>query len=156
MGWLIIKQKGFVYIITTVIIITFITMLFLLTRPQPSNYSNAQNIAQNYKFELNRLINNNLTVSDINNFNNSFYNFIRAHNYNAKMCLIISKNNNIYLSNFLGMDDSNVSDRNTIVEPKINQDYTLLNCELDSNSSHNLAYYIEIYNNSEKIIYKDK
>jgi len=155
-GWLIIKEKGFVYIITTVIIITFITMLFLLTRPQPSYYSNAQNIAQNYKFELNKLINNNLTVNDINNFNNAFYNFIRAHNYNAKMCLIISKNNNIYLSNFLGIDDNSVNDKNTIVEPKTNQDYVLLNCELDNNSGNNIAYYIEVYNNSEKIIYKDK
>jgi hypothetical protein len=160
MDWLN-KKKGFVYIITTVIIVLFITTLFLLTRAQPNNYTYSQNLAQNYKFELSKLVNNDLTVTDVNNFNNSFYHFIRAHNYNTKMCVLINKNNNIYASNFLGVNDinlngTNVNDKNTVMIPRPETDIIFSNCELDYNSNNNYSYYIEIYNNTEKAIYKNK
>lgn len=150
------KQKGFTYIVIAVILITLVTTMLLV---QPSNKYSENNMGYlitNYKTELNFFLENNFTTVDLNTFNYNFYNYIKSHNYNIKICTIIDYENNIYLSNFLGEDFSELVDKNTISQSKLSQDYNISDkCIMDYNSSQTINYYIEIYNDTEKIVEKN-
>ncbi|MDD3178659.1 MAG: hypothetical protein PHR26_04020 [Candidatus ainarchaeum sp.] len=149
------KENGFAYIFVAVIIIMLITAMLLLEKPIYIKEYKINHLIENYKSEITYFLENDFNEEDLNNFNYNFYNFIKSHNYKIKLCTIINSDK-IYLSNYLGEEDIQIGNKNTISLAKQEKDYNILNkCDLDYNSYQNISYYIEIYNTEEKIIEKN-
>jgi hypothetical protein len=118
---------------------------------------------KNYKTEfLNLSTSSDLNLEKVNNFNKSFKNYVKSHNYNTEICSIIKDGNNTYISNYSGKDCSLyiedylsqiVSDNNTIkIESFINNTNIYL-CKCSYNNKD--TYYIKTYNSNNQIINKN-
>ena len=140
------NTKGFTYVVIVVIIISFITALFLLFRPEPVMEYTSNKLSENYKNELKYLVDSNITAITLDNFNSKAYDFIRAHNYEVSICTIISEGDNIYVSNYTGQTDKNIQNQITVLVTKaLNpNNISLGNCSVDINSDIKTSYYIEI------------
>jgi hypothetical protein len=158
------SKKAFMFIITTLIIISLISLLIINIRTIPNNSKLINNLSENYISEfliLNK--DNNLNIQKIDNFNNSFLKFINSHNYNVKICNIIKNNNDIYISNYLGEDcnlfiaedlNRTINNNSTIKIDNFinNMPIYLCNCTY---INYNNVYYIDIYNYNNQIINKN-
>jgi len=154
-----INQKGFTYIIIVVIFIIFITTLFLLFKPLPVINNTSNYIAENYVLELEKLMGNYIDENQLNLLNQGFYDFSKSHNLNVKICTIIDDlNGNIYLSNYLGNTYSNIENKKTIkINKEKNEDeISVGNCYLNSDSESKVSYYISLTDNKEKVVYKNQ
>jgi len=139
-------NKGFTYIIIVVIVISFITALFLLFKPEPFTEYTSNKLSENYKNELKYLVDSNITITTLDNLNSEAYDFIRAHNFGAKICTIISDGDVIYVSNYTGETEKEIPNGITIsVTKTLNpNNMSLGNCSVDVNSDTKISYYIEI------------
>ncbi|NCP71887.1 hypothetical protein GW835_00635 [archaeon] len=150
------KEKGFTYIIIVVFIMIFVTMLFLISKN--INYSNKiKHLVSNYKTEINYLSENNLIdVNSLDEFNINFKEFIKSNNYNSKACGIYFDGNKYILSNYLDANYTLIQENQTIeiLAESVSEDIIFGNCEMDISLENSLSFYIEIYNDSEKSIYK--
>jgi competence protein ComGC len=153
------KQKGFTYIIITLILIIFITLLFMLFKELPTIDKTTNNLSQNYIIELKYLIENDLNTNNIDLLNKAFYNYSRSHNYDVNICTIIDDGKeNLYISNYLQQTINGIEDQNTV---KVNKNlYTnYINfgeCYLDFNATDKTSYYISFISNSGKKVYKNQ
>jgi len=158
------SKKAFMFIITTLIIISLISLLIINIRTIPDNSKLAQNLNENYITEFLILNENpNLNIQNMDNFNNSFVNFIKSHNYNTKMCNIVqNKDNSMIISNYLDKDcnlfidndfNRTISNNSTIkIDNFINKmPIYLCNCTYINKD----IYYIETYNYNNQIINKN-
>ncbi|GEM_PF-932098 len=148
------SEKGFTYIIIVVILISLITLLVLLIKDTPYVETIAPNLTNNYKQELNYLLDSNFTITDLNNFNNQFYEFIRSHNYEVEICTIIDDGTEIYISNYTGTESKEIPHKETIeINKEDNKtDISFQNCVIDYNSDKKISYYLEIQNEKTKEI----
>ena len=151
------KEKGFTYIIIVVFIMIFVTMLFLISKN--INYSNnkIKHLVSNYKTEINYLSENNLIdVNSLDEFNINFKEFIKSNNYNNKACGIYFDGEKYILSNYLDANYTEIQENQTIeiLKESISENIVFGNCEMDISKESSLSFYIEIYNDSEKSIYK--
>lgn len=156
-------EKGFTYIITTMILIMLITGIILINKP------NKQPIVQtpyflvkNYEIEFNYLNQGSVDENIINTFNLNFLNYINSYNYSAEFCNIIDTKNHIYFSNFTGTDcnlmigedvNQTVSNQSTIKIDRFINDMNIYLCSC--NYLRENSYYIDIYNENLKLIYKN-
>jgi hypothetical protein len=161
------KQHGFTYIIIVTFIAVFLTALLLLIKPFNNIDCTPQVLSDNYKNELTTLIGTGINnISDINEFNNSFKNYIQSHNYNVKLCNIIDdRNQYIYISNYLGESCGlyvnsvmmqTLDDRNSIRIDRFINDMNiyLCNCNLRHTDGYSSIYYIDVYSSKTNIINK--
>jgi len=140
------NNKGFTYIIIVVIIISFITALFLLFRSEPISDYSSNKLSENYKNELKFLMDSNITTTTLDNFNSQAYDFIRSHNYEVNICTIISGDDLIFVSNYTGKTEKGVPNKITISVTKALNPHNISigNCSVDVNSDIKTSYYIEI------------
>jgi len=139
-------SKGFTYIIIVVIIISFITSLFLLFKPEPFREYTSNKLSDNYKNELKYLVESNITTTTIDNLNSDASEFIKAHNFEVSICTIISDDNSIYLSNYTGATQKGILTSTTIeVTSELNpNNISIGGCSVDVNSATKISYYIAI------------
>jgi len=153
------KERGFTYIIITIIFISFISMYILLFKPMIEINNQPFNISKNYIIEFENILESNLDENILNNFNSSFYNFIKSHNYQVSLCSIVDNgSDSIYISNYLGEEVNGVNNKQTIVVSKqSNPNYIYLsnNCILDYNSPNKNIYFLSLTNNSTRTIYNN-
>jgi len=149
-----INKKGFTYIIIVVILISLITVLVLLIKEPLKIEKNAPKLTENYIQELNYLLDSNYTLTDINNFNANFYDYIRAHNFEIKLCTLIENGTKVYISNYTGEIQKGVEHKQTIeiLREQNPGNLSISNCVLDYNSDIKISYYIEIRNQKTKNI----
>ncbi len=150
------KEKGFTYIIIVIFIMIFTTMLFLLSKNINFQENKAQKIINNYKNEIKYLVENELSEESLDLLNSSFVDYIKSNNYSSKICVVVyDGEENYYLSNYLKEDYDIIEDNNTITlsEDDVFEDISFGECFFEILRAENLKYYIEIYNNKEKMVH---
>lgn len=151
------NNKGFTYIIIVIIMMIFITMLFVLSRSVIYKENKSEALMNNYKNELTYLIENDINESSLDLLNSSFKEFIISNNYNIKICDIFYNGSVYYLSNYQDSNYDLINDKTTITVLKedVNETITFGECDFNTLNNINLNYYLEIYNDQERRIYKE-
>lgn len=150
------KEKGFTYIIISIVIMMFITGLFLVLKNLEYQQNKGLHFIENYKTEISFLLKEDVNISKIDSFNSSFISFGKSKSYNIKICSIYFDGNSSYiLSNYLKEDFEFIEDQETKIFSKeyFDENISFGNCFYDLKSIEIIKYYIEVYNNKEKIVY---
>ena len=158
------QEKGFTYIITTMIIIILITGLVLINNPEKKVINTTPKIlAKNYEIEFLNLTTTSTNAEDLNNLNKRFEKFVNSNNYNASICSIVETEDYIYLSNFTGEDcqmiingeeNQLINDNTTVTIDRFINNTNIYLCSCYYVSGKNI-YYIDIYNENSKTILKN-
>lgn len=157
-------KKGFIYIITTMILIMLITGIVVLNSTHSRTIEKAPFFVKNYVTEFLYFSSKDaLSLEEINSFNSGFKDHINSYNYSTNICNIIETNEGVFLSNYTDNDCEIMidEDNNLVVESNstkkidmfINQtNIYLCSCKyIDGQNS----YYIDVYNKNIKIIEKN-
>ena len=157
-----IKNKGFTYIIVSIIIIISISALLIINKQgviENKTDKKQEYLAKNFVNEFEIISNQELETNDLNNKLNNIFDFIKSHGQNVKFCTIIHDDNNLYFSNYTGepcnliIDDEiiqEISHKTTIQTDRFinNTNIYLCNCIYTDIS----VYYLSIYDNENQII----
>ena len=160
-----ILNKGFTYIITTMLLIILISGVVIV-----SNYNSNKNktnpvatLAKNYENEFLNILETGSTVEDINLLNYRFKKFINSNNYDAKICNLITTENGLIASNFMdqncdliinGEKRQTITENDTIITDIFINDTNIYLCSCHYKAGENI-YYIDIYNENSKTIFKN-
>lgn len=158
-------NKGFTYLVTTILLIILISGIVIISNynANKSKINPATILAKNYENELIALLESEPTIEDINLFNFNFKKFINSNNYDSKLCNIITTKNGIIASNFMEQDcnlmingDNNrtITGNSTVGIDIFINDTNIYLCSCNYEVGKN-NYYLDIYNESSKIIYKN-
>lgn len=156
------KNKGFTYIIVSIIIIISISALLIINKQGFSENKTDKKqefLIDNFINEFEVLSNQDLESNDVNNKLEKLFDFIKSHGQNVKFCTIIQDDNYMYFSNYTGescnlvIDDEiiqEISHKTTIQTDRFinNTNIYLCNCIYTDIS----GYFLSIYDNENQII----
>lgn len=150
------NKKGFTYIIISVMIMIFITVLFVYSTNINYQENIAPKILNNYKNEINIFIKEDLNIEKLDLFNDSFIKYALSNNYNVKLCNVIFDGNNTFIvSNYLNQDFKDVNDKETksFNLEEVSENIEFGGCLIDINNLETLKFYIVTSSENERIVY---
>lgn len=157
-------NKGFTYIITTMLIVILISGVVMIIKYNNRSSSNpVATLAKNYENEFLSILENDASVEDINLFNYRFKKFINSNNYDARICNLITTKNGLIVSNFMdqncdlminGENRQTITENTTILTDIFINDTNIYLCNCYYKAGENI-YYIDIYNENSKTIFKN-
>lgn len=158
-------NKGFTYIITTMLIIMLVSGVVMITKYNRKSSSNpVATLAKNYENEFLNILEKGASVENINQFNYKFKKFVNSNNYDARICNLITTEDGLIVSNYMdqncelmiGDNQQTITENTTtIVDTDIFiNDTNIYLCNCYYKAGENI-YYIDIYNENSKIIFKN-